>query len=519
MAHPRLAIPARGLLIALLAALAFPGAAGAHGPVAPIASSYLARVTSVPAGLDAKVVDADQRMWLRVATGASVIVLDYRGAPYLRFSRGGVEVNRNSAMYYLNQTPVAETPPAGLSARTPPNWLRVSGGNEYGWHDGRLHALAAVALAPGASFVGNWRIPVLVDGRSSAIAGGLWHAPAPSIVWFWPIAVLLLCVLAAWRVRSLPLDALVARVLAVAALLAVATAAAGRQLHGRPSVSVFQLIELGLIAAFVAWAMHRMLLGRPGYFTFFVVAFAALYEGVVLIPTLLHGFVLMAVPAFVARACAVVCLGAGVGLLFLVFRLAEQPATQVVGALAIVAIFSSGCGAMSGSGIPRQLLGQARPIGRGPGFHPPVAGAVVGRCRSRLDARNGVHVEVFAQDRVVIVPGGIGTRPPRAFAAGRISHAACYGDVVTLEPTGVVLVRRGARRMLSDLFRSWGEPLTEQQLASFTAPAGTSVTAFVDGRRWRGSPGTVPLAAHSEIVLEVGPHVPPHPSYTFPPGA
>ena len=40
----------------------------------------------------------------------TVVVLDYRGAPYLRFSRSGVDVNQASSMYYLNQTP-AETPP------------------------------------------------------------------------------------------------------------------------------------------------------------------------------------------------------------------------------------------------------------------------------------------------------------------------------------------------------------------------------------------------------------------------
>jgi len=28
----------------------------------------------------------------------------------------------------------------------------------------------------------------------------------------------------------------------------------------------------------------------------------------------------------------------------------------------------------------------------------------------------------------------------------------------------------------------------------------------------------VPLTRHAEIVLEVGPHVPPHSSYMFPPG-
>ena len=32
-------------------------------------------------------------------------MLDYRGVPYLRFTRSGVAVNENSEMYYLNQTP------------------------------------------------------------------------------------------------------------------------------------------------------------------------------------------------------------------------------------------------------------------------------------------------------------------------------------------------------------------------------------------------------------------------------
>ncbi len=105
MARP----PFLGLLIVLVASFVTAGPfappAAAHGPVAPIASSYLARVGSVPAGVEAKVVDGDQRMWLQVRRGLTLTVLDYRGAPYLRFSSSGVEVNENSAMYYLNQTP------------------------------------------------------------------------------------------------------------------------------------------------------------------------------------------------------------------------------------------------------------------------------------------------------------------------------------------------------------------------------------------------------------------------------
>jgi hypothetical protein len=87
-----------------------------------------------------------------------------------------------------------------------------------------------------------------------------------------------------------------------------------------------------------------------------------------------------------------------------------------------------------------------------------------------------------------------------------------------LDPTGLVLIRLGAHPMLADLFRAWGEPLSTRRLASFSASAGGRVVVFVNGRRWQGAQGRVPLARHAEIVLEVGPYVPPHRSYTFPPG-
>jgi hypothetical protein len=168
--------------------------------------------------------------------------------------------------------------------------------------------------------------------------------------------------------------------------------------------------------------------------------------------------------------------------------------------------------------IPSALLSQARPIGVGPRFHPPVAGQVSGSCAIELGPRVGVHVEVFAANRVVLLPAGIGTGPPRAMLDGRVTAARCYGALVTLDPTGVVLVHPGDRLTLGTLFSSWGEPLARSRLASFTAAPGSEVTVFVDGRPWRGTPAAVPLTQHAEIVLEVGPHVPPHSSYAFPPG-
>ena len=267
-------------------------------------------------------IDGDLRMWLRVDPDETVVVLDYRGAPYLRFSRSGVAVNRNSAMYYLNQTP-AEVPPANLRPATLPNWSRVSGGHAYEWHDGRLHALATVALAPGASYVGSWGVPVRINGRPGTISGGLWHAQDPSIVWFWLIVVLLACTLAARRVRSPELDRQLARALALAALIATAVAAAARELHGRPAVSVLGAITFAIIVVLVGLGLWRVLLKRAGYFSYFAIAFLALWEGFQLIPTLTNGFVLAAVPALLARAATVVSLGCGAGLLLLGFRLVD----------------------------------------------------------------------------------------------------------------------------------------------------------------------------------------------------
>ena len=130
-----------------------------------------------------------------------------------------------------------------------------------------------------------------------------------------------------------------------------------------------------------------------------------------------------------------------------------------------------------------------------------------------------MHVERFAENRVGIVPAGIGTRTPRALEDGQVVTARCYGEIVTLAPTGVALVAAGEHLTTATLFRSWGEPLSSSRLASFPARPGMHVAAFLDGRRWRGSPGSVPLVRHAEIVLEVGPHVPPHHSFVFPTGS
>ena len=165
--------------------------------------------------------------------------------------------------------------------------------------------------------------------------------------------------------------------------------------------------------------------------------------------------------------------------------------------------------------IPPSLLAGVRPIGRGPRFQPPLKGSATGACTTRLGAREQAHVELFGANRVVLLAAGIGTRAPRKLMDGRLQRAACFGALVTLDPTGTVYLRPGTHPTVGELFTAWGQPLTRRRIASFS---GARVHVYVDGRLHRGSPRSVPLTSGAEIVLEVGPHVPPHRAYRFPPG-
>jgi hypothetical protein len=120
-----------------------------------------------------------------------------------------------------------------------------------------------------------------------------------------------------------------------------------------------------------------------------------------------------------------------------------------------------------------------------------------------------IHLELFAHGRVVIVPAAVGVGGARK-ALGRVRSARCRGRLWTLDPTGVV--QFAGRASLGDFFNVWGEALTKTRLLTF----GGVVRVYRNGVRRHGDPRTLALRDHDEIVLEVGPYVPPHRSYRFP---
>jgi hypothetical protein len=188
----------------------------------------------------------------------------------------------------------------------------------------------------------------------------------------------------------------------------------------------------------------------------------------------------------------------------------------------------AGCGANERSrGPARGLIPGARavPLGTGPRFGLPSLGALarrgapIGRLHCGTGgARFGVHIELFAAGRVLLVPAGVGMAPPRVRDGAYVRSARCSYPLRTREPTGVIEVARSARLSLGDLFDVWGQPMSRRRLAGWRAGHGRRVLAFVGGRPYAGDPRAIRLRRHAEIVLEVGPRIAPHMSYRFPPG-
>jgi hypothetical protein len=87
------------------------------------------------------------------------------------------------------------------------------------------------------------------------------------------------------------------------------------------------MIFLAIVLAFVAALLAVVLLRGPDPVSLIVILVAALWAGLEFLPTLLHGFVLMAVPTFLARAATVACLATGAGMVVLLFgfRFADLP--------------------------------------------------------------------------------------------------------------------------------------------------------------------------------------------------
>jgi hypothetical protein len=164
------------------------------------------------------------------------------------------------------------------------------------------------------------------------------------------------------------------------------------------------------------------------------------------------------------------------------------------------------------------------PIGPGPRYRPAAANASVAAGAPVAGLHCGpqgktftVHLELFANRRVIAVPAGIGVAKPFRSTLGTVAPQGCSYPIRTLTPTGIVEVAAGSRLTLEDLFRLWGQRLGTRRLGSFSSTG--PVRIYLDGRAVAHPASLLPLRRGDEIVLEIGGYVPPHQSFLFPKGS
>ena len=126
------------------------------------------------------------------------------------------------------------------------------------------------------------------------------------------------------------------------------------------------------------------------------------------------------------------------------------------------------------------------------------------------------HLDIFVDGVQKLLAPGIGIGPPLVFQSGFVTSGSCFSWLHTHDETGVIHIESPVQRVytLGNFFDIWGLPLS----ATEVGPAHGKVSAFLNGKSFKGDPRAIPLAAHNLIQLDVGkPVVAPQP-YTFPAG-
>ena len=90
---------------------------------------------------------------------------------------------------------------------------------------------------------------------------------------------------------------------------------------------------------------------------------------------------------------------------------------------------------------------------------------------------------------------------------GQPAYKRCIYWLHTHTPDGFIHVEAPLDRSftLGDFFAVWGQPLTKTTAASAHTAKGESQQVWVNGKAFTGDPRSIPLTAHADIVIQVGP--------------
>jgi hypothetical protein len=290
------------LLALVIAALALPATAAAHGRSPTVALDYRLELDPVPgAALAVQVLDGDRSLRLH-SPGGPVVVRGALREPMLRIAPNGVWINAGS--------PTAEAD--GLARQGESGWIKVSGGSSYAWHDHRLQPPPA-----SAGSAARFSVPITVDGRQTAITGRFVRVDRPAL-WPWAVAAVALVGAVAAVTRRRTDRAAVTVALGVAAGLAALVEITTFAVRDAPTggVAWLQVITALAVGAILGGLLLR-LRGRGRVHAAGVVGAVAAAVSLTALPVFWHGVVISALPATGARAaCALaILLGAAAAVL------------------------------------------------------------------------------------------------------------------------------------------------------------------------------------------------------------
>lgn len=116
------------------------------------------------------------------------------------------------------------------------------------------------------------------------------------------------------------------------------------------------------------------------------------------------------------------------------------------------------------------------------------------------------HLTVFVNGSQRSIPYGIGIVPPRQLeqtANGPfVAGGSCFYWLHTHASDGIIHIESPSARTyaLGDFFNIWRQPLGPDQVG----PAKGKVTAFFNGKVYKGNPQDIPLGSHEQVQLDVG---------------
>ena len=171
----------RGAAAAALAALCALAAPALAHEGNPNFRSEVEAISPPVEGLDADVLNFDDRIEMRNIGNETIVVEGYRGEPYLRFEPDGtVLVNQRSPATYLNEDRFADVEvPDTADPKAAPEWEVVARHGRYDWHDHRIHWMSSTPPErvredeSARSKIFDWKLPVTANGSPATVSGTL----------------------------------------------------------------------------------------------------------------------------------------------------------------------------------------------------------------------------------------------------------------------------------------------------------------------------------------------------------